>query len=108
FTQESQIWPIVCDQVKSQLSNTPNFGPVNTPPLGATQMALPTVTLPDGSTFNATLSQNGEMIDVKVYGAIAGVESHRTLKVSYARATRASAIFDYGVASKSPISMGGK
>jgi hypothetical protein len=108
FTDPAQIWPTVCQQVYNQLDGTANFGHVQMPVSGATSMPLPTATLPDGGKFTATLSQNGEMIDVTVVGVDPKNAVHRTIKISFARATRASAIFDYGVASKSAISMGGK
>lgn len=108
FTDPSQIWPNVCTQIYNQLDGTANFGRVQMPASGATSMPLPTVTLPTGGQFTATLTKNGELIDVTVVGLDPGSNVHRTIKVSFARATRASAIFDYGVASKSAISMGGK
>jgi hypothetical protein len=51
--------------------------------------------------------QSGEKVILQVTGTGPDAQVKRTLQVTYARAERASAIFDYGVASKSVITMAG-
>jgi hypothetical protein len=53
------------------------------------------------------LIHSGQQVIVKVSGTGPDTLVQRTVQINYAQAQRASAIFDYGVASKSSITMGG-
>ena len=108
-TPDTQTWTAFCTQVKAQLDGTPNVaGRTIAMPTG-NEMILPDmVAEPGGASFTATLTRSGQQILVKVSGgeSITGTV-RRTIQLSFARAQRASAIFDYGVASRSAISMAG-
>ncbi|HSI35944.1 MAG: hypothetical protein ACAI43_10750 [Phycisphaerae bacterium] len=107
-TPDDQIWSEVCTQVKAQLDGTANVNNTTLSlPAGETWV-LPTVNLPTGGTFQATLQKNGEHVTVTVAGIDPRGVTGRRIRVDFARAQRASRIFDYGVASKSAISMSGK
>lgn len=106
-TQPSQSWTSLCSQVKAQLDNTANAGSTGVAMPSGNVMTLPTIHLNDAQSFTASLTEDGEQILVRVTGMGARSEIRRTIQMTYARAMRASAIFDYGVASKSAISMSG-
>ncbi|MDB5321823.1 MAG: hypothetical protein JWN40_3454 [Phycisphaerales bacterium] len=107
-TPPDQMWTQLCTQVKQQLDGTANIGGATiTMPTGEI-MNIPTITLDSsGSTLTASLIHSGQQVIVKVSGTGPDAGVSRTVQISYAQAQRASAIFDYGVASKSAISMGG-
>jgi len=107
-TPPDQMWPTLCSQVKAQLDGTRNVNFVTLATPSGETMALPTITIDSsGSTFQATLIHSGTQVLVKIIGTGPDAAVSRTLQVAYAQAQRASAIFDYGVASKSSITMGG-
>lgn len=58
--------------------------------------------------FRVTIQRLGQRLRVQVVGRRAGVESRRGIQLDYAVAQRASSIFDFGVASKSAISLNGR
>src|SRR5260221_2234465 len=102
------MWSQLCSQVKLQLDGTKNVNYATLPTPSGEIMNLPTVTLDSsGSTFQVSLIHNGAQVTVKVTGTGPDAAVSRTVQVAYAQAQRASAIFDYGVASKSAITMGG-
>jgi len=107
-TPPDQMWTQLCTQIKQQLDGTANVGGATlTMPVGEV-MHIPTITLDSsGSTLTATLIHSGQQVIVKIAGTGPDSGVNRTIQVSYAQAQRASAIFDYGVASKSAITMGG-
>jgi Tfp pilus assembly protein PilX len=107
-TTPDQIWPTLCSQIKQQLDGTSNIhGATLATPSGEV-MTIPTITLDSsGCGFNATLTHSGEKVILQIAGTGPDAQVHRTIQITYARAERASAIFDYGVASKSVISMAG-
>jgi hypothetical protein len=106
-TPPDQMWNQLCTQVKLQLDGTANIGGATVNMPTGEVMYIPTITLDSsGSTLTATLIHSGQQVIVRVTGTDpAGIT--RTVQISYAQAQRASAIFDYGVASKSAITMGG-
>lgn len=57
--------------------------------------------------FRCDITQSGTQLIVKVTGRCADPNVARAIQVNYTTAPRASAIFNYGVASKSAISMQG-
>jgi hypothetical protein len=61
-----------------------------------------------GSMFTARLIKDADQVQVQVTGTASGLELRRTIQISYARARRASQIFDYGIASKSAVLLGGR
>lgn len=107
-TPADQIWAALCTQVKQQFDGTLNVsGATLATPSGST-MTIPTITLDSsGCTFTASLIQSGQKVILQVTGTGPDAQVKRTLQVTYAQAERASAIFDYGVASKSVITMAG-
>ena len=107
-TPPDQIWSLTCTQVKAQLDGTKNVNYAVLPAPAGETMTIPTITLDsNGSSLSATLIHSGEQIIVQVSGTGPDASVKRKLQLKYARAERASAIFNYGVASKSAISMGG-
>lgn len=60
-----------------------------------------------GGQFRAVLEklQGGQQVRVKVIGRAGNLESKRAVRLDYSVAQNASSIFNYGVASKSPIAL---
>lgn len=98
-------------QLVAQLQGTANLG------VHALGYAGGVITLPSGSDnfipldgeggrFRATIARDGVRLVVTVTGTADGQIS-RAIRLQFDIAQRASAIFDYGVASRSPISMVG-
>jgi len=120
-TPSDQMWGKLCTQVAAQIDRTPNFGnaAVTPPAAGVTTWTLPVLTLPSGAQTTITLAPhdtNVETVDVVAYGLEPDLRTdktkgvpplHRKIQVTYKKGPRASDIFDYGVASKSAISMSG-
>ena len=107
-TNPANMWSVLCTQVKAQLDGTTNIGKVTLPTPSGSQMDIPTITLDsNGSSFSASLIQDGQKVILKVTGTGPDPLVKRTVQMEFAQAQRASAIFDYGVASKSAISMSG-
>lgn len=120
-----QVWTQLCQQVASQIngtgSGTANFNYVQAipPAAGVTTWTLPTLKLPGGGACTVTLAPNdanATTIDVTVLGlepdlrtdkTQGSAPNHRKIKVTYVKGPRASEIFNYGVASRSAINMGG-
>lgn len=65
------------------------------------------ISLDTDSSFRATLTRNGHQIRVKAVGKYGTFEVARAIQMDFAIAERASAVFDYGVASRGPITMSG-
>jgi len=107
-TPDDQIWTSVCSQVKSQLDGTANINNTTLAMPSGTTWTLPTITLASGGSFQATLAQNGEAVTVTIAAQNPSKSLTRRIRIDFARAQRASSIFNYGVASKSAISMSGK
>lgn len=111
-TPIDQTWTELCNQVKLQLDGTQNLGGgtvTDNPDDGV--LELPKITLSTAagqpSAFSGSLTRAGERVTVRITGYGPDGAVHRTVQMQYARAKRASAIFDYGVASKAAISMKG-
>jgi hypothetical protein len=107
----ADIWTLVTTELKRKLDYTPNVGGRAVPAASSTRMVLPAVATKDGGTFTVILTRDGHLITADVVGSAGddGADTlHRPIQIKFGRATRASAIFDYGVASKSAISMFGK
>jgi hypothetical protein len=103
----------LCNQLKSQLENTGNFGS-KTISLTGTTINIPSspdqyITLdPGGSQFRATIQslsigEDGK-IQVKITGRNGGYESRRAVQMNYVLNENASQIFVYGLATKGTIS----
>jgi hypothetical protein len=107
FTPADQLWSTLCTQVKQQLDGTRNVNGATLPDPSGESMTIPTVHLPSGGTFTATLLHNGEKVTAKIVATAPDGSVGRTIQMDFSRATRASNIFDFGVASKSKISMSG-
>ena len=60
-----------------------------------------------GSRFQGTIAQSGDKLVVTVVGMGSDGSISRGVQLSYQKAARASAIFNYGVASKGKITTGG-
>lgn len=60
-----------------------------------------------GARFRATVTSSGEFLIVTVWGRGNDANISRALQLSYDKAPRASAIFNYGVVSKGPVTMSG-
>jgi hypothetical protein len=120
-TPSDQMWGKLCDQVAAQIDRTSNFGnaTIVSPGAGAASWTLPAMTLPGGGQATITLAPhdtNVETVDVVAYGLEPDLRTdktkgnsplHRKIQVTFKKGPRASDIFDYGVASKSAISMSG-
>src|SRR5258706_3974182 len=107
-TPPDQMWTTLCTQIKQQLDGTQNIGGATIPMPTGEVMNIPTITLDSsGATLSASLIDSGQQVIVKVTGTGPDTLVKRTVQISYAQAQRASAIFDYGVATKSSITMGG-
>jgi hypothetical protein len=119
-TTMDQLFGKVYDRLGTKLNNYPNM------PAGASTIDLdPSGTLiripaggdkwialdSNGSAFRAEISklQSGEKIEVRVYGRYGASAETGTkgIKLQYANFPNPAAIFNYGVASNSPISMNG-
>lgn len=121
-TSADQVWSKLCEQVAAQIDRTPNFGnaTITPPPAGVTTWALPNLKLPGGgecAVIIAPKDGSAENIDVTVTGVEPDLRTDKTqgldplrrkIRLTYVKGPRASEIFDYGVASRSAISMSGK
>jgi hypothetical protein len=111
-TSPSDLFSVVHTQLADRMNATGNLG---TYTVGAVDgvIYIPVETGAyinadsNGSKFRAMIEQNGQQLRVRVIGQYSGLEVQRAIQLDYAIAQRASAIFDYGVASKSAIAMQG-
>lgn len=103
-TAPEAMWPEVCSQLAEQMNNTANLnGGSLSSPSGNT-LTIPKISLDGGATqFSGTIAHDGQQLVVKVTGYGDKVVVNRTIQLTYAQAKRASAIFNYGVASKGRI-----
>jgi hypothetical protein len=112
-TTVSQVLPEAYARLSAALENTPNLGNKQIGFTAAGELAIPLQPdeyIPldsDGSRFRAVLSMNGSLLNVKIQGRYGNTSSDRVISMDFERAQDASAIFDYGVASKSAIYMKG-
>lgn len=111
-TPQNQLLTEVYNDLSDQLDGTSNMAG-QTVELSGNLISIPAgtdtyITLDSGgSRFRATMEQTGQQLRVKVVGRQNNVEISRAIQLDYAVAQKASAIFDYGVASRSPIVMNG-
>lgn len=104
-TAQSSVFELIADSVKD-IAGVSNITTTYSAP--ASTITIPTVTLDSaaGKTFSAVINQvdpNTLQIDITGQsGAIA-----RTMRVNYDFTTRAQSVFDFGVASKGPLSLSG-
>ncbi|MFI5381133.1 MAG: hypothetical protein ACHRHE_17690 [Tepidisphaerales bacterium] len=110
-TPQNQLFAAVYTQLQNQINNTGNLAGGTISSDGVT-IYVPgntaqTISLDaSNSRFRARVFQNGPQLRVIVNGySSSGLK--RSLQMDYNVAQRASAIFDYGVASKSAITMNG-
>ncbi len=113
---ESQRMTAVCNQLKSQLENTGNFGS-KTISLTGTTISIPSnaneyIQLdPSGGQFRATIQslsigEDGK-VQVKITGRNGGYQSKRAVQMNFVLNENASQIFDYGLATKGIINTAG-
>jgi len=79
-----------------------------TPTYGSTTITIPNVTLSSslGQSFSAVLTKiDNDNIQLDITGHYGSFD--RTIRSNYVFGTRASTVFDFGVASKGPISLSG-
>jgi len=102
-TKPEDMWSVACAQIKNQLDNTPNLDGGVLAPAGNV-IHIPRISLDGGATeFSGSIAQDGQTMVVKVYGYGKEASVSRGIQLTYAQAKRASAIFNYGVASKGRI-----
>jgi hypothetical protein len=131
-TTQDQLFPQVYSRLKTRLEGyqvmvvdqmDPVSQSIQTVPAYVGQPDSETITIPDrgygiklddqGTTFNVVIKkdQNGEKLKVSVYGKFRGngssLVSGRKTSLDYSVAKDAAKIFNFGVASKSAISMNG-
>ena len=105
-TTASDVWNLVRAQVREQVDDKPvlNGGRAVEGPgmLELRNIAVST----NGPTFTVRLTQSGDKVLATVLGRAGGTApTARGIQMEFAKAMQASAIFDYGVASRSPIDM---
>jgi len=111
-TLQADLLPKVCTELGRLMNNTGNMGG-NTVQITNGTIYIPsqtgTVALDTvgNKTFRATITQSGTFLMLTVTGYCTDPNITRTLQMKYAQAPRASAIFDFGVASKGKIVTGG-
>src|SRR5690348_9287643 len=113
-TTNSQLLPTVYGLLSSSLNGSPNMG-TDVVGFDGTTISIPGnaghfISLDDntGAKFQATVIQNGDKLVCTVMGASNGSTSvQRGVQLSFKNAPKASAIFNYGVASKGKVVTGG-
>jgi hypothetical protein len=111
-TLQADLLPKVCSELGRLMNSTGNMGG-NTVQItnGAIYIPSATATVPldtaGNKTFRATITQSGTFLVLTVNGYCSDPNITRTVQMSYAQAPRASALFDFGVASKGKIVTGG-
>jgi hypothetical protein len=114
-TAPDQLWNAVYDCLQGQLCGSGKPLGSNTIALNGSTIEIPsnpsdTVALDgNGNSFHVSItqSQSAQLLTVKVTGHMANSSVTRIVKLDYKVGSKASAIFDYGVASKGSIAMNG-
>ena len=111
-TPQSGLLNAVAVQLGSQLNGTANMnGHTVQNTNGAIYIPAPNSWVPldpsTGSQFRVVITQSGTSLLVTATGSRAGSTIKKGIRLQYQPAERAGALFDYGIASKSPISMNG-
>jgi hypothetical protein len=111
-TLQTDLLPKVCSELGRLMNSTGNMGG-NTVQItnNAIYIPSPTGVVPldtvGNKSFRATITQSGAFLIVKVTGYCSDPNITRSVQMNYAQAPRASALFDFGVASKGKIVTGG-
>lgn len=105
-TEPDQRFSTLASALQSELSaaEATNISPV----YGSSTITIPTVSLHSslGQSFSATLTKiDDDNIQLDVTGHYRSFS--RTIRTKYAFGTRANTVFDFGVASKGPVSLAG-
>ncbi len=109
YTPPEELFDAVHAQLQARLNGTPNLlgrsiersGDVISIPGGGHWIAADG----DGGQFRITLTRHGKELVVRTFGRHGSTEASRGVQLTYGIFERPSAIFDYGVASKSNITM---
>src|SRR5688572_7816487 len=107
-TTVDNMWPELVRQVKAQLDGKPVVNGKTLHDQNGTLVLRDCRIDQLGSMFTATLIRDADQVQVQVTGLAKDLELKRTIQISYAKARRASQIFDYGIASKSAVLLGGR
>lgn len=111
-TTQAQLFSTICDSMETQLEGTGNLGSraisvtedlIKIPADDNEYIALDS----SGMKFRATVENLGQKVRVKVVGKYGDITIRRAIQMDYDLAEKASAIFDYGVASKGKITTAG-
>jgi hypothetical protein len=112
-TLQADLLPKVCAELARLMDGTGNMGG-NAVQItdGTINIPSPTGTVPleaggGDKRFRATITQSGTFLILTVTGFCSDPNITRTVQMKYAQAPRASALFDFGVASKGKIVTGG-
>jgi Tfp pilus assembly protein PilX len=111
-TPQNQLFAAVADDLKTQLNGSQTLSGQSIEIDGATAYIparnQPAITLGDGTgSFRAQVTSQGTQLLVRTTGTDNSGNFARDIQLEYAIAMHASNIFDFGVASKGPISMNG-
>ncbi len=111
-TPQAQLFTAVTDDLKSQLNGTATLGGQSIEVVGSTAFIparnQPAISLGENmGSFRAEVTAQGTHLLVRTTGMDATDTFERDIQLEYAIAMHASNIFDFGVASKGPISMNG-
>ncbi len=108
-TPPSQLFTTVYEQLEYNIEGTPNLG-VGSVSMWGNVISIPanpdsyiTLNGNTGAQFRATVENLGQKVRVKVIGRANGITVRRAVQLDYDLAEKASAIFDFGVASKGKI-----
>ena len=106
-TPADNMWPQMVGQIKAQLDGKAVVNYQTLQELNGV-LEMNNCKIDDqGSTFTAKLINDGDQILVQVSGTANGMPLKRTIQLSYGKAQRASTIFDFGIASRSAVTLGG-
>jgi hypothetical protein len=107
-TANENLFPLVTSQLASQLNGTSNMNGLTVQSVNGV-ISIPSATRwmnldPAGKQkFRATVTQSGAFLILTVVGQGQDPAITRTARIKFQKAPRASALFDYGVASKGKI-----
>lgn len=110
-TPQDQLFGAVVADLRAQLDGKSTLGNQSIEVDGNTAHIparnQPAISLGDGGSFRAQVTAQGTRLLVRTTGYDATEAFEREIQLEYAVAMHASNIFDFGVASKGPISMNG-
>ena len=110
-TAQGNLFTTIYNQLSTNLNGTANMagqtvglsGSVISIPSGTTSY----ISLGNGSSFRATITQSGQQLIVAVNGNKGNLLINRTVQINYGIAQRASSVFNYGIASNGKITTAG-